>query len=138
MIDLIHHSEMSTIANIRRENARALASLMGGHAELARRLGISDSQMNQTIGKNPSRNIGSNLARRIEKASDKEVGFLDSVQSAVTEKQERVHLVYVSQKELSMLTAYREATEEGRAVIESAAEASSLSAGSRFLKHNKS
>jgi len=130
---------MNTVANIRRENARELASQIGGHAELARRLGISDSQMNQTIGRNPSRNIGNNLARRIEQACGKEIGYLDSSHASVTEKLDRVHLVYVTQKELSLLTSYREAAIEGRAAIECAADAAAtLPADSRLLKYNKS
>lgn len=72
-----------TNAEIRRENARILASEVGQPADLARRLGMSDSQMGQLIGRNPQRNIGPRMARRMEEACGKPEGWLDVEHSAV-------------------------------------------------------
>lgn len=68
---------VKTNAEIRRENARLLAAEVGQPADLARRLGMSDSQMGQLIGRNPVRNIGPRVARRIEEVCGKPEGWLD-------------------------------------------------------------
>ena len=52
----------------RRENARVLAAHVGGLAEFGRKMGMENSQVSQIIGKTPSKNIGNNIARRIEVA----------------------------------------------------------------------
>ncbi|NOV24183.1 hypothetical protein E5S69_11735 [Cupriavidus necator] len=69
--------KVKTNAEIRRENARLLANEVGQPADLARRLGMSDSQMGQLIGRNPVRNIGPRVARRIEEVCGKPEGWLD-------------------------------------------------------------
>lgn len=68
---------MKTSAEIRRENARRLAAEIGSPADLARRLEMSDSQMGQLIGRNPIRNIGPKIARRIEEVCGRPTGWLD-------------------------------------------------------------
>lgn len=72
-----------TNAEIRRDNARRLAEEVGQPADLARRLGMSDSQMGQLIGRNPVRNIGPRVARRMEEACGKPEGWLDVEHSVV-------------------------------------------------------
>lgn len=74
---------VKTNAEIRRENARLLAHEVGQPADLARRLGMSDSQMGQLIGRNPVRNIGPRMARRLEEACGKPEGWLDVEHSVV-------------------------------------------------------
>lgn len=64
-------------SDIRRQNARNLAEDIGGSAELARRISMSDSQVSQLIGENPVKNIGQIIARRIEEAFNKPEGWLD-------------------------------------------------------------
>ena len=66
-----------TAAEVRRRNARDLAELAGGKADFARKLGMSTSQCSQIIGANPIRAIGTALARKIERAFAKEIGWLD-------------------------------------------------------------
>lgn len=68
---------MKTSAEIRRDNARRLAAEIGSPADLARRLEMSDSQMGQLIGRNPVRNIGPKIARRIEEVCGRPTGWLD-------------------------------------------------------------
>ena len=68
---------MKTTSDIRRENARRLAREAGSNAQLAREMGMSDSQMGQLIGENPTRNIGPNLARRLEAGRGKQTGWMD-------------------------------------------------------------
>lgn len=72
-----------TNAEIRLENARRLASEVGQPADFARRLGMSDSQMGQLIGRNPVRNIGPRIARRMEEVCGKPEGWLDVEHHAV-------------------------------------------------------
>lgn len=55
------------IYEIRRINVRRIADELGGQAALCRETRRSDSQINQIIGTNPARNIGSKLARSLEK-----------------------------------------------------------------------
>lgn len=68
---------MKTTSDIRRENARRLAREAGSNAQLARDMKMSDSQMGQLIGENPTRNIGPNLARRFEQVGGKPMGWMD-------------------------------------------------------------
>lgn len=75
---------MKTSAEIRRENARRLAAEIGSPADLARRLEMSDSQMGQLIGRNPVRNIGPKIARRIEEVCGRPTGWLDVDHGDVT------------------------------------------------------
>src|SRR5947209_3019985 len=58
----------STSSSIRLDNLRELIKKAGGAADAARKLDMDDSQLSQIAGKHPSRNIGTSLARRIEKA----------------------------------------------------------------------
>lgn len=74
---------VKTNADIRRDNARKLAEEIGQAADLARMLGMSDSQMGQLIGKNPVRNIGPRIARRMEEVCGKPEGWLDVEHSTV-------------------------------------------------------
>ncbi|MGH8736253.1 MAG: LexA family protein [Burkholderiales bacterium] len=56
---------------------RELIRKAGGPADAARKLDMDDSQLSQIAGKHPSRNIGTTLARRIERAFRKPEGWLD-------------------------------------------------------------
>lgn len=67
----------TTSSSIRLTNLRALIKKAGGPAEVARTLDMDDSQLSQIAGKQPSRNIGPTLARRIEKAFHRPEGWLD-------------------------------------------------------------
>src|SRR5476649_1059219 len=67
----------TTSSSIRLANFRALIKKAGGPAEAARQLDMDDSQLSQIAGKQPIRNIGSTLARRIEKAFHRPEGWLD-------------------------------------------------------------
>src|SRR5436853_7181560 len=66
-----------TSSSIRLKNLRELIDNSGGPAEAARRLDMDASQLSQIAGKNPVRNIGTSLARRIEKAFRRAEGWLD-------------------------------------------------------------
>lgn len=67
----------TTSATIRLDNLRTLIKKAGGPAEAARKLDMDDSQLSQIAGRHPIRNIGTSLARRIEKAFRRPVGWLD-------------------------------------------------------------
>lgn len=66
---------MKTCKDMRLENARALAA--GNPASFAKKLEMSGQQANALIGPNPSRGIGDEKAREIERAYKKEPGWLD-------------------------------------------------------------
>ena len=66
------------IKTTRRENARRIAQELGGPAALARALDMPNSGISQIIGKNPRRNIGDTMARRIEDAGGYHHGWLDT------------------------------------------------------------
>lgn len=74
---------MKTSREIRYENARSLAAA-AGPADFARKLSevsdkpMSGQQANQIIGPAATRGIGTDVARRIEKAYGKEKGWLDT------------------------------------------------------------
>ena len=67
-----------TREELRRENARKLASGKGGKADFARIVSMEPSQVSQLIGPNPSKNIGNSIARRIERAYELPEGWLDA------------------------------------------------------------
>lgn len=75
MIEAATIAAMKTVKEIRLENARALAT--DGPAEFARAIDSTTQQVNQFMGPNPTRNIGNTIARRIEEAFGKPVGWLD-------------------------------------------------------------
>jgi hypothetical protein len=66
-----------TREELRRENARKLASGKGGKADFARLVSMEPSQVSQLIGPNPKKNIGNSIARRIERAYGLPEGWLD-------------------------------------------------------------
>lgn len=70
------------IASIRRYNLRNLVKKRGGPASFAKQVDMELSQLSQIMGPNPSRNIGSRLARKIEKAVGLIYGDLDAVEIA--------------------------------------------------------
>lgn len=63
--------------DVRRSNARRLAEDIGGFTEFAARTGMDASQVSQIIGKNPKKNIGNIIAKRIEEAFALPAGSLD-------------------------------------------------------------
>ncbi|WP_321829506.1 hypothetical protein [Burkholderia cenocepacia] len=77
--------------DVRLKKARELADKAGGVAEFARRMGMSDSQASQIIGKTPSRRIGDKMAARIEHAFELEPGQLDRTQDDSSTKQHETH-----------------------------------------------
>lgn len=66
-----------TNAEIRRENARWLAKQCGGQTRFAELLDMEGPQVSHIIGRTPKKNIGNQIARRIEQAFSKEPGWLD-------------------------------------------------------------
>lgn len=76
------------ISEIRRENLRTLIRdrANGSVGAFARIAGFeSPTILSQVSGKSPSRNIGSNLARRIERGLKLSRGWLDTDHSAPTD-----------------------------------------------------
>jgi phage repressor protein C with HTH and peptisase S24 domain len=71
------YPRMMTIADIRRANARALAKQVGTAAAFGERVGMDGSQVSQIIGKNPVKDIGNAIARRIETSFGKPKGWMD-------------------------------------------------------------
>ena len=62
---------------IRRANLRLLAEQYGGQRALADKADIVPSQLSHIIGMNPIRNLGEQLARKIERNLGLSTGFLD-------------------------------------------------------------
>jgi hypothetical protein len=73
-----HHAAMKN-ADIRRANARALAATETHQTDFAEKIGADNSRVSQLIGVNPTKNIGTATARRIEIAYCKPAGWLDQV-----------------------------------------------------------
>lgn len=66
------------IDEIRRNNARLLAKSFNNDAEFAAKIERSATQVSRLIGKNPTKNIGTRIARDIEKAFGKHEGWMDT------------------------------------------------------------
>lgn len=77
---IMEQTEGKDIASIRRDNLRALVKKSGGQASFAKKIDMELSQLSQIIGPNPTRNIGSRLARKIEKLVGLIYGDLDAVE----------------------------------------------------------
>lgn len=71
--------------DIRRENLRALAKQLGGITQLAEKLGKSQSQISQLIGKSPSKNIGDKIATQVENLFNKPHGWMDTLHNHIDE-----------------------------------------------------
>ena len=65
------------IYEIRRKNLRKIVEQMNSQSELAEKIGAETSYISRVIGRNPSKNIGSRMARNIEVALSLTSGFLD-------------------------------------------------------------
>ncbi|WP_169516162.1 hypothetical protein [Halomonas halocynthiae] len=68
---------MKEIAQIRLENARTLAEQAGGTTQFAARVDREPTQMSRIMGANPTKNIGSRMARHIESCFNKPSGWMD-------------------------------------------------------------
>lgn len=62
---------------IRRDNLRLLSEKYGGQRALAEAANLTPNQLNHIIGPNPVRNLGEQLARRIEANLKLPQGYLD-------------------------------------------------------------
>ncbi|WP_438455401.1 LexA family protein [Vreelandella venusta] len=69
---------MKEIAQIRLENTRQLAKEAGGTTPFAVKVDREPTQMSRVMGSNPTKNIGSRLARHIESCFGKPNGWLDT------------------------------------------------------------
>ncbi len=70
-------SGMKTIQEIRRDNARKLRDGAGGNSSFAALMDREATQISRIIGKNPTKNIGDDLARHMEKCFSLPTGWLD-------------------------------------------------------------
>lgn len=75
---------MKTNDEIRRENARSLRDSAGGNKFFAGIIDREPTQISRIIGKNPSKNIGDDLARHIEKCFSLPAGWLDQEHGSST------------------------------------------------------
>lgn len=66
------------ISEIRCHNTRLLVDSYGAMARFADVLGRAHAQVGHRVGKNPTRNIGSKVAREIEQCTGKPRGWLDA------------------------------------------------------------
>lgn len=70
-------ADVNTADQIRLVNVRILINEAGSPTQAARQLEMDTSQLSQIAGRNPTRNIGPVMARRIERAFSKPKGWLD-------------------------------------------------------------
>ncbi|WP_232774899.1 LexA family protein [Halomonas sp. MES3-P3E] len=74
---MMFNTDMKEIAQIRLENARSLAKQAGGTTPFAIKVDREPTQMSRVMGSNPTKNIGSKMARHIESCFGKPSGWLD-------------------------------------------------------------
>lgn len=80
---------LQTAAETRRQNLRRLIEEAGSPAATAKLLGMDGSQLSQIAGRNPTRDIGTTIARRIEAAFKRPAGWLDVPHSQLLLEQGR-------------------------------------------------
>jgi phage repressor protein C with HTH and peptisase S24 domain len=95
--------------SIRRENLRALAARYGTQAEFAAACGTAPSVISLIVSPNPKRNLGHQLARKIESAQGLPMGWLDSTHSK--EPGETVDLSFLPAALAQKITSYRAVVE---------------------------
>lgn len=76
--------ETDYIEELRRTNARSLAQQAGGQKKFADIIDRSPGQVGHIIGRNPSKNIGKELARHIERCFRKQKNWLDKEHNHTT------------------------------------------------------
>lgn len=82
--------------SIRRQNLLQLIREVGSKAEIARRAGVSEAYLSQVTSEKTKRNLGSDVARRIEKAMRRKAGWMDVSHSGVEPAEgQRVSVVWV-------------------------------------------
>ncbi|CNJ91732.1 prophage repressor protein [Yersinia intermedia] len=92
---------MKTNEEIRRENARKLRDSAGGNNSFAVLLDREPTQISRIIGKNPTKKIGDDMARHIEKCFSLPDGWLDqehqttNVVPDVADTDLKIHMVPV-------------------------------------------
>jgi SOS-response transcriptional repressor LexA len=77
----MHHAGVDA-HQIRKNNLKTLEKWAGGRAELARRAGVNKDYLTQIASDNIRRNMGSAIARKLEKAAGKKRGWMDTDHSA--------------------------------------------------------
>lgn len=94
----IKERETMDIKKIRYHNARYLLKNEAmGVNDFADKIGRSQSQTSAYIGENPTKNIGDKIARIIEQAFNKPIGWLDT-QSKESESVETIHDLDIASK----------------------------------------
>ncbi|EMQ4277517.1 LexA family protein [Vibrio alginolyticus] len=78
---------MKTAEEIRRENARELASQLGSYAAFADKIDRSSTQVSRFMGKGATTEIGPRMARHIEQCFNKPEGWLDVDHNPKSESQ---------------------------------------------------
>ncbi|MCP1446422.1 phage repressor protein C with HTH and peptisase S24 domain [Pseudomonas sp. GGS8] len=86
---------------IRKRNLEALAGNRK-RKECAEKWGTSSSVLSQILSKNPVRNLGDELARRIEAAEDLPKGYLDNVRDTSIVATEELGTQYSGLKDLNL------------------------------------
>lgn len=71
------------VRTIRRHNLERLIREAGGQRHLARRTGVSAAYLSQVLSERVNRNVGHNLARRLEAGMHKPYGWMDVADSAL-------------------------------------------------------
>jgi phage repressor protein C with HTH and peptisase S24 domain len=95
--------------SIRRENLRALAARYDTQAEFAAACGTAPSVISLIVSPNPKRNLGHQLARKIETAQKLPMGWLDSVHAK--EPGETVDLTFLPAALAQKINSYRAVVE---------------------------
>jgi phage repressor protein C with HTH and peptisase S24 domain len=95
--------------SIRRENLRALAARYDTQAEFAAACGTAPSVISLIVSPNPKRNLGHQLARKIESAQGLPMGWLDSAHAK--SPSETVDLSILPAALAQKITSYRAVVE---------------------------
>jgi plasmid maintenance system antidote protein VapI len=115
-----HDSSMTT-DEIRRENMRWLAQKCGGPKKLADLLDVAEARISHLIGKNPTKNVGTQTARKLEQIFDKPTGWLDTPNAWAAEDEELAAVVRVEDI-TRLISLFGQASDEQRQQILKAAE----------------
>jgi hypothetical protein len=123
---------MKTIDQIRRDNLQALVDEYGSAAAVVSAIGCSASQFSQWLnasqnsGTGKPRGIATASCRRIEKATNKPVGWMDKEHPAgqagaqlavITPPERETRMILAYDDEIALLDLYRRSDERGKREI---------------------
>jgi hypothetical protein len=101
----------------RRNNLRVLCEQFGGQAEVAKRVKTDAAYLSQCLTNWQGRGVGTSLARRIEQAFGKPLGWMDQSQDGRVEEKRGYYGILLSQSAAELGAEWEKLAEPARTLM---------------------